>query len=168
MQKALDRFVVAIVPSLLTLMMPILLAALTHMVFLSKIMPLLVVISVYYWCMFLPGSLPYLFLFSLGFLQDTLTGAPLGLSSFINVVMAWMVLHRFHMTGSVSFATIWLRFIAVCAMAAGMEWSIMSLYYGRMVPGELLALRFFSTCFAYPIIHLLFTRVLVVINKYSS
>src|ERR1700733_13859846 len=114
MNKTLGDLVVRILPMLLTLLMPILLAALTHMFFISQIMPLLVITSIYYWCMFRPGTLPYSFLFVLGILQDTLFCSPLGFSSFINMVCAWIVIHRFHLVGGVSFVTIWLRFIAVC------------------------------------------------------
>jgi rod shape-determining protein MreD len=167
MQKTLGSLAVKIVPLLLTLMMPILLAALTHIFFISQIMPLLVIVGIYYWCMFLPGSLPYSFLFILGILQDTLTGAPLGFSSFMNVMLAWIVLHRFHVVGGMSFATIWLRFIAVCLAAVILEWCIMSIYYDRMLPVQLSVLKLISTCFAYPIVHLWFARVQNVLNRYS-
>lgn len=158
-QKRLEQFFEAVTPAFFTLLMPLIMAAATHMVFISQLMPSLVVISIYYWCMFHPGSLPYTFLFVLGLIEDTLTGMPLGFSSFVNIAFSWVVLNRFNIMGGMSFATIWQRFIALCVTLIMLEWMAMSVYYGSMLPVELPVVKLLSTCLAYPILHSFFTHV---------
>ncbi|HEU5047071.1 MAG TPA: rod shape-determining protein MreD [Rickettsiales bacterium] len=125
----------------------------------ERVMPLFCMINIYYWCMVAPGSLPYLFLFFLGIAQDTLAGTPLGLSSFMDIVLAWVVINRFHTMGNVSFASVWLRFMIVAALLLAMGWCIMSLYYSRLLPIMFPLLKWGSSCLAYPVIHFLLARL---------
>lgn len=151
--KRTERLSIKLTPAILTAMMVLISAALEHIPGFARLMPSLALICIYYWCVILPGALPYWFLFVLGLLQDTLSGLPLGTSSFINVFMAWLIMSQLHITGNTTFSTMWLRFAALSIFVIGLEWFIMSLYYGRNLSTGMLGLATLSSCLSYPLIH---------------
>lgn len=158
-RQSSERWAARLVPAAVTFFMLLAGAALERIPGGGRIMPLFCIINIYYWCMFLPGSLPYLFLFFLGIAQDTLSGAPLGFSSFMDILLAWLVIHRFHTMGNVSFASVWLRFMIVACVVVGAGWIIMSFYYGKALPALFPLLQWGSTCLAYPAVHFLLARL---------
>jgi rod shape-determining protein MreD len=146
-------------PAAIIILMLLLSAVLSHIAGLGQVMPLLTLINIYYWSVFYPGMLPYWLLFTLGILQDTLTGQPLGFSSFINIIFAWMLTGRLHMLIPPSFAMLWLRFaLSACAMVL-LEWVVMGIYYGRILPFNMPALQWLSSCLAYPPVHFFLASV---------
>lgn len=155
----LERIIIRCIPASFTVLMLLFGSVLSRIPGAGQLMPLFNVINIYYWCIFFPGSLPYIFLFIIGILQDSLSGTPLGFSSFINVLFAWGLITRFNTMGNVSFATLWLRFIILSLAVIVMGWFIMSMYYSGLLSIRPQLLQWMSTCLAYPAIHFFLTRV---------
>ena len=146
-------------PAVLTAAMVVLAAIPLRIPGMPQLMPVFALINIYYWDTFVPGMLPYLFLFALGLLEDTLTGLPLGLSSFLNIVFALLLLRERKNVGKAVFGAVWLGFVSLSFIVFGLEWLIMSIYTARLLPVTAHLLQWLATCFAYPPVHLLLTRV---------
>lgn len=164
MRGSAERFV-KVIPALLTLFVPFFSGALAHIPGMSRMMPMLVLISIYYWGIFNPRSLPYIFLFVLGLLQDTLAGLPLGISSFANVLFAWIVSDRAHITSNMSFKMIWRKFAVLSFAIIMLEWLIICLYYNRLYPFSPELGAWISTLLAYPLLHAFFNATYRLITE---
>ncbi len=116
-------------------------------------------INIYYWCIFYPGTLPYLFLFCLGVLHDTLVGTPLGFSSFIYIVFAFWLSRKRRTLRTAAFSAIWLGFIIYSGGIFLLEWLIISVYSGKLLPLKELTVLWCLSGISYPVIHLLLTRI---------
>jgi rod shape-determining protein MreD len=154
-----ERFSAAVTPAALTAFMVLLTAVPLHIPGWGQVMPAFALISIYYWDTFCPGMLPYTFLLALGLLEDTLSGLPLGVSSAVNIVFAVLLLREHRNFGRAQFGAVWFGFALLSLMAMGFEWIIMSFYLGRMLPVGAQLLQWIATCFAYPLMHSLLTRV---------
>ncbi len=144
-------------PATFTLIFLLLSIVLSRIPGFGQVMPLFTLINIYYWSMFYAGALPYWFLFILGLLQDTLTGQPLGFSSFINIVFAWMLADRMRIQSAPSFAVAWLKFAASACAVILLQWVVIGIYYGRILPLNIPALQWLSSCLAYPLMHVFLT-----------
>lgn len=147
------------VPALLTLLVSLMTAVPSHLMGNGDLAPAFTLICIFYWAVYLPGALPYSFLFILGLLQDSLSGMPLGISSFINMSMAFLLTSQRRLMGKTLFGTVWLTCAMLSALAFMAQWGAMCLYYSK--PYDLGApfLRWAVTCIAYPPSHLLLTQV---------
>ena len=157
--KKAEYWSVRLVPASATLFMVFFAAVLGKIPGFNQIMPMFTLINIYYWCVFYPRTLPYWFLFILGILQDTLTGVPLGFSSFFNIVFAWLLINKFRVFRNMSFAIVWLRFIILSVFVTFLQWFIMAIYYGNVMPVGTQIMMWLSSCFAYPIVHFLLTLI---------
>ena len=61
---------------------------------LQYFMPLISLILIYFWVLFLPEIYPLWFLFVIGIIEDSLTGIPLGISSFSNILFRFMIISQ--------------------------------------------------------------------------
>lgn len=160
-KRLMERVSLRSFPAILTVLMVFFAAAAGHVPGLSHIMPLLVMINIYYWCMFYPGVLPYWFLFLLGILQDTLSGMQLGFSSFINVLAAFVIIRKLRVFSTMSFAVIWLRFVELSLGVIALMWFMAAMLasQGRFPPVSYQILQWLSSCLIYPLLHYFMTNV---------
>ena len=158
-RKRLELLSLKITPAVLSIIMVLLAAIPLHFPGAALVMPVFTLINIYYWNTFYAGALPLLFLFVLGILQDTLAGLPLGVSSFVNIVFALMLMRERHNFGKTVFGTMWLGFVSLSLLAFVLQWLIMSIYMAKLFPMSGLLLQWVSTCLAYPPVHLLLSRI---------
>lgn len=160
-KRWLERVSLRGFPAILTILMVFFAAAVGHIPGMSHVMPLLVLINIYYWCMFYPGTLPYWFLFLLGLLQDTLSGVQIGFSSFVNVLVAFVIIRKLRVFSTMSFAVIWLRFVELALGTVALMWFMAVLFQpqARFAPISYQILQWFSSCLAYPLLHYFLTTL---------
>jgi rod shape-determining protein MreD len=157
--QRIDQLSCKLTPSVLTVFMVLLAAVPLHIPGINQIMPLFALINIYYWGVYYPGVMPYPFLFALGLLQDTLTRTPLGVSSFVYMAFAFLLIVQRRIFGKMLFATVWFGFVTLSAIAVLLMWCIMSIYSLRWLPLGSSLLQWGMTCFSYPLLHLLLTRI---------
>ena len=81
----------------------------------------LVIMSIYYWCIYRPSMMPSWLVFGAGIFIDVISGVPLGLNGLIFVLAQWVITdQRRYLTGQ-SFAMIWVGFIFVVFLTATLE-----------------------------------------------
>lgn len=147
------------VPALLTLLIALLSATPVHVFGAGDVTPAFTLISVFYWCVYSPGALPYTFLFVLGLLQDALGGMPLGVSSFLFVLFAYIIDSQRRLMGRAVFGTVWGTCVLLTGIAAIAQWGIMCMVAGKIFDYYVPFTRWLATCASYPLLHLLLTHI---------
>jgi rod shape-determining protein MreD len=125
----------------------------------NGIMPDLPLISVYYWWIFLPGALPYWFLFLIGLAEDTLSGLPLGVTSLVNMSFVFLLTAERHVFGKMLFGSVWIGFVLLSLIAFALQWLLVSLVTVTAQPAGGALFQWGVTCCAYPVMHWLLGRL---------
>jgi len=163
--QRVERVFCKLTPAALTMFLVFFAAVPMRVPGIAQFMPAFTLINIYYWGIFLPGALPYSFLFILGLLQDTFVGAPLGLSSFVNVLLAFFLTIERGNFGKIMFRSVWFGFAVLSGVILLLQWSILSFYFAKMLPVMGCFLQWVVTCLFYPLLHVLFTYVYRVIQQ---
>jgi len=95
----------------------------------SDIMPYLTLIGVYYWSVFKPEFMPVSAVFVIGILQDILLGSPLGLTSFLLVVVQQFIFFQGRRFLERDFLFNWFVFVMIVIGFGTLTWIIVSLYF---------------------------------------
>lgn len=117
---------------------------------LGPIFPALALVVVYFWSIFRPELIPAAAVFLIGFFQDVLTGAPLGLSSLVLLVVHGVVVNQRRVFIGKSFWVAWMGFAVVAVGAALGCWVIASIYNGAFMAAGALAIQLLLTVAIYP------------------
>ena len=147
------------IPMAVTLFMALFSAAPIRLTGVGAVFPQLVYVSLYYWGIFRPGNLPYPFLFLLGLMEDTFSGFPLGVSAFLNIGFSYLLMIERPLFGKMLFASVWIGFILLTAIAGVAQWLLLSFSAGMFLPVFLALLKWSATCLAYPLLHKAFARM---------
>jgi rod shape-determining protein MreD len=141
-----------VVPVVLTLILTLLSTLRLGIPGLGPVMPLLPAIAVFYWAIYRPDLMPLTATFAIGLVHDSLTGAPLGMTSLVLLVLQGLSGSQrkfFHAKGP--FVS-WFGFTLLAATAAICAWVVASAYY--LIPMDPLpvAVQFAFTVAAYPLV----------------
>ena len=143
----------------------IVLATLLHLARLPLIEWLIVapaidLIAVYYWTMVRPGRVPLWLLFLLGLTVDSISTAPLGVHAALYLTgyaMARLVHARME---TMSLLPMWGVFCLWLLLLLLGEWLLAGWQLQALPPLGLLPMQWLITLFVYPLLHLLFDRIL--------
>ena len=129
--------------------------------------PIIPLVVVYFWSIYAPEYMPSVSVFIIGFLQDLLTGGPLGLWAVVYLVTQFVVLsQRPYFLGREQ-KVVWLGFAMAAVGASVILWLVMSLMSGVLLPVGGLLGQMIATVLMYPVFGIAFgelhRRVLVVI-----
>ncbi len=114
-----------------------------------------VLMVLYYWSSYRPGIVPPLLVFITGLCLDFLSGFPVGLSSFILLVMRHIVSEqRLFLTGQ-PFMVIWLGYMIVSGVALVAQWALFGLIHLNWTPIQPVVLEFVAGTFLFPVIALI-------------
>ena len=129
-----------------------------HIPDLSRVMPLLPLMSIYHWAVHRPNLMPAYAVFAIGLLQDTLTGAPLGVNVLSYLVVYGVVVSQRRFLVGKSFAIIWLGFAVVAASAAMVGWLLVSSFHATIVESSALFLQYLLSLGIFPLLAWTFMR----------
>lgn len=124
----------------------------------ARVVPLLPLMAIYHWAIFRPELMPSYAVFIIGILQDTLTGAPIGVNAMVFLIVYGVVLSQQRFFVGKSFAIIWLGFALVAAGAAAVSWVLVSAYNVTLVEPSAVLFQYLVTLGGFPLLALLFTR----------
>ncbi len=111
-------------PLLLTLFLLLISQVQTHIYNFSAVMPMMVLVSIYYWAIYRPDLMPMTLVFLLGILQDLLAGGLVGLQAFILLAAYGFVSRQRRFFHSKSFGVVWWGFMLVGFFAAALQWGV--------------------------------------------
>lgn len=155
----LELYVLAALPSFVTLILAVFCLAPKHVEGLGSVMPLLPLMPVFYWGMQHARAIPYWFLFAVGLMMDAASGLPLGMSSLLYVLFLVCVHIRRKYIHREGFLVLWGFFALLLAATLGAHWLLLSWYHARALPAASAFVQYALTVACYPFVHALFDRI---------
>ena len=115
-----------------------------------QVTPMLTLISVYYWSIYRPDLMPLAATFGIGLVQDVLTGAPLGMSALVLLLVQGAVVAQRRFFLGKTFLVVWWCFMLVAPAAAVVSWLLASLYHWTIIGPQTLFFQNVVTILVYP------------------
>ncbi len=109
-------------PLLLTFALLILSSVQTYINNFSAVMPMLVLMSIYYWAIYCPHLMPIWLVFIIGIIQDLMSGSLVGMQAFILLTIFGFVLRQRRFFHGKNFGVVWWGFMLVGIFAAILQW----------------------------------------------
>lgn len=111
-----------------------------------------VVMVIYYWSIYRPTLIPPLLVFLIGASLDLISGFPVGLSSFVFLVIRKTVSdQRLFLTGQ-SFMAVWLGFALVSVISTLVQWMLFGLMHFHWTPLQPVNLTIIAGILLFPVI----------------
>jgi len=145
-------------PFMLTLLMVLLSLIPYHVPGLARVMPVFSLIAVYHWGVYRSELMPVYAVFLIGFLQDALSGVPMGVYTVVFVMAYSVVLAQNRFFSGKSFYVVWLGFALVSAGASFITWILVSTFNGATVEPLAVVYQYLLGLGFYPVIAHLFLR----------
>ncbi|MBE1237351.1 rod shape-determining protein MreD [Phaeovibrio sulfidiphilus] len=147
----LDDFLRALAPAGITLVLILISLTPSRLPFFVHVAPMLSLISVFFWAVTRPGSIGYGTAFLLGAAEDALTGAPLGSTSLVFLLMLMLVNSQARFFMARTFFPTWWVFSVVAVTAAVMKWGLVSLHNMHVMDLRAIAFCSLITIAIYPL-----------------
>ena len=156
--QRLDQWLRQRLPFGLTLLLVMCSVMPTRLPGFATVVPMLPLISVYYWSIYRPDLLPAPLAFLIGIATDIVWGTPLGVTSLIFLVVQFLVSsqRRFFLTRP--FLTAWWGFVLVGTVASLCQWLLISMMFGRVLDFHAGLFELLMTLSFYPLLSWLFAR----------
>jgi rod shape-determining protein MreD len=138
-------------PAALTLLLLLFALTPTSLPGLAPVMPMLALMSVYFWSIHRPDLLGCGAVFGFGLLEDLLTATPVGATALVFLVTQWIVLTQHKFLNAKPFAVTWFAFGLVAAGASLVRWLAVGLVTDAgFTPAGPLAASCLTTVALYP------------------
>jgi len=143
-------------PIMVTLSLVVLCAVPYGIPGLNKVMPLLPLLSVYFWSVHRPYLTPVLGHFLIGLLQDVLVGTPLGLSAAMFVGIHAAVHYQRPFFHGKTFLVLWFSFALLMTIIVLLSYMVVATYNLSFVPILPVLLQLSLTIAFYPLLTRIF------------
>ena len=124
----------------------------------AAVTPTLALIAVYHWAIYRPNLLPLTAVFTLGLLQDILSGAPLGVFVLVFLTAYGVVLSQRRFLAGKSFLIYWLGFAVIAFGAAVESWVLASIWNFAILDFRSIFYQFLISLGLFPIVAWMFLR----------
>ncbi|MBL6945757.1 MAG: rod shape-determining protein MreD [Rhodospirillales bacterium] len=124
----------------------------------ARVAPVLALISIHHWAIYRPDLMPTYAVFVIGFLQDLLSGVPLGVHVVVFLSVYGVVVWQRQFFVGKSFMITWLGFAFVSAGAAVQSWVLISVFHETLVDPRALVHQYVLTLGFFPILAWMFLR----------
>ena len=165
MWRRLESALCGTVPLLVTFVLVILCAVPYGVPGLSLVMPLLPLISVYFWAVHRPDLTPAIGHFLIGLLQDILVGTPIGLSAAMFVGIHAAVHYQRPFFHGKTFLVLWFSFALLIAMISLCSYTAVAIYSFLLPPAFPVLLQLLLTIAFYPLLTWIFQSILRVLTR---
>lgn len=116
------------------------------------LVPMLGSVVIFYWCLYLPALMPLVGLLCLGFVQDTISGDPLGLGFLTFLPIVLVTKSRTAGRFGANFIFAWLLCLLVMAMSALVHYGISAALAWRVLDVRPVASRYGAAVLVYPLV----------------
>ncbi len=148
----MDGFARRLTPFGITLILVIVNLVPLHVPGFVRVAPILPLMAIYHWAVHKPELMPAYAVFLIGFLQDLLTGAPVGLNTMVYLIAYGTVMSQRRFLAGKSFAVIWLGFALVTLGAAAMGWLFGSILTVSLIDPKGLLFQSLLTLGLFPVL----------------
>lgn len=118
---------------------------------LSYVMPSLTLMTVYFWAIQRPDSMPASAVFVIGLWQDVLYGGPMGLTSLILILVRELLVNQRRVLIGKPFLVNWMGFALVAAGTLILGWILASWWHWKIVSAPPFVAHLALTVTLYPI-----------------
>ena len=125
----------------------------------SFVVPALALMAVYYWGLHRADLLPVSAIFFIGFLQDILSGGPLGIHTLSFLVVYGICVSQRRFFYGKSFMVVWWGFMVIAGGALILEWALTSVFLERLVSPRSIYFKYMMTIALYPVVTWFFVRM---------
>jgi rod shape-determining protein MreD len=130
-----------------------------HIWGMNYVMPLLPLLSIFYWGTIHAPEMPYWFACLIGLLMDVITGVPLGLSALLYLLFLVITHTQSKYIHKEVFMIIWGYFMMLVAVICISQWLIISLSGKQLQPIPAVFIQWLLTIGLYPMFHKLFDNI---------
>lgn len=134
----------------------------------SSFYPLIVLMFIYYWCIYKPRSMPYWFLFAIGILQSSLTGSPYGINELCNILMRFLTIYKKNDFNENAFVNIWKGFAILASIITIIQWILFSFVFDSFLNIDAAVMQLLLSIAIYPVFHCLFNQISSLLPGRSS
>ncbi len=110
----------------------------------------------YYWSLYRPSMMPPLLVFLVGICFDLLSGFPVGISSFVLIILNRVVSDQRLIIIEQPFLVVWLGYIVVSSVALFIQWALFGLLNFHWTPFMPVVLMIGAGSFLFPLIAFIF------------
>ncbi|MTI08687.1 rod shape-determining protein MreD [Curvivirga aplysinae] len=157
----IDHFARSSLPLLVTVIAVVLGVIPLHLPDSEVIKPMLVLACVYYWTIYRPDLMPMFLVFIIGLFQDLLYGSPIGISSFVYLIVAFLVGTQRRFFHGKTFGIVWWGFMVVAVLAAILFWVVFCILVKDYVSPMSFIFRYLMSLAWFPIAFV----VMVLVHK---
>jgi rod shape-determining protein MreD len=122
----------------------------------ARVAPLLSFMAVYHWAVYRPDLMPGYAVFLIGFMQDVLSGTPMGVLTLIYLIAYGVVVSQQRYLTGRPFLVVWLGFILISAGVMALAWIMVSALSGGVLDPRALLYQFVLGIGLYPVLARLF------------
>ncbi|MFA5120778.1 rod shape-determining protein MreD [Zavarzinia sp.] len=130
--------------------------------------PALTLMLVYFWTIFQPELLPPPAVFLIGLLQDTLSGAPIGLGTLILLAVQRFVASERRVFTARTFSIAWFGFAVVALIATAGGWLLGSIHATRLIEFQPFVMQALFSIALYPVVSWLFGQIVRSLKSLES
>jgi rod shape-determining protein MreD len=124
----------------------------------ASVTPLATLCVAFFWSLHRPDLFGAGAAFATGFAYDALTGLPLGLTSFVLLLVRHVVVVQQRFFVARSFPVIWCCFMLLACAALALRWILSCLWWGRMFAVQPMVFELLLTLALYPLATLLLAQ----------
>lgn len=114
------------------------------------VVPAFGLMAVYYWAIHRPDLLPAVAVFTLGLLEDILSGAPMGVNTLVFLLVYGVMRNQRRPFLGKPFPVMWFGFLLVAPSAEFVQWLASSVLVGRLIPPQAILVQTALTIALYP------------------
>lgn len=151
-RQRFERGLQGIVPSFVTTVLALLTVIPYGVPELNKAMPLLPLISIFFWCIHCPALCPIIYSFALGVVQDSLAGTPVGFSSAMYLSMHAFVGYQHTFFQDKNFFVLWCSFSALLGLIGILGYLVLGIYHLSILPIAPILIQVLLTIAVYPLV----------------
>jgi len=124
-----------------------------------NLVPLLLLVLIYFWSVHQPAFLSPVMVFLLGLFQDIVSGDPIGMAALVYLVVQGLILSQRRVFKGLSFALVWLGLGLASLCYVFLIWLAATLYSWQIAPVLGLGVQWLMTIVLYPVIGAVFTKI---------
>ena len=118
----------------------------------ARVAPLLSLMAIYHWAVYRLDLMPGYAVFFIGFVQDALSGTPIGLMTLVYLGVYGVIVSQQRYLIGKPFSIVWLGFALVSAGAMGLAWALYSFLAGALVEPRALCYQYLLGTALYPVL----------------
>ena len=122
-------------------------------------------ILIFYWVLKKPEILGYGFIFIAGIVNDAVIGLPIGISSFVYLILAGFSAYIRNLTVQPSLISDWIVFVPSIAVTNSIYFYVLRIFFDTDINYIVLLVNTGVTILFYPVIGILFTFLAIIIKE---